>query len=56
MDHLGIAIRTGSRCTQQLMDNLGISGTLRASMAFYNTRQEVDKLIEAINRVKILFA
>jgi cysteine desulfurase/selenocysteine lyase len=56
MDHLGVAIRTGSHCTQPLMDNLGISGTLRASMAFYNTRQEVDKLIESINRVKILFA
>jgi cysteine desulfurase/selenocysteine lyase len=38
------------------MDILGISGTLRASMAFYNTRQEIDKLIEAIHRVKTLFA
>jgi len=56
MDHLGIAVRTGSHCTQPLMDNLGISGTLRVSMAFYNTRQEVDKLIDAIHRVKTLFA
>lgn len=56
MDHLGIAVRTGSHCTQPLMDILGISGTLRASMAFYNTRQEIDKLIEAIHRVKTLFA
>ena len=56
LDHLGIAVRTGSHCTQPLMDSLGISGTLRASMAFYNTRQEIDKLIEAIHRVKTLFA
>ena len=56
MDHLGVAVRTGSHCTQPLMDILGISGTLRASMAFYNTRQEVDKLIESIYRVKTLFA
>jgi len=56
MDHLGVAVRTGSHCTQPLMDILGINGTLRASMAFYNTRQEVDKLVEAIHRVKTLFA
>jgi len=56
IDHLGIAVRTGSHCTQPLMDILGINGTLRASMAFYNTRQEVDKLTEAIHRVKTLFA
>ena len=56
IDHLGIAVRTGSHCTQPLMDILGINGTLRASMAFYNTRQEVDKLIDAIHRVKTLFA
>jgi len=56
LDHLGIAVRTGSHCTQPLMDSLGINGTLRASLAFYNTRQEVDKLIEAIQKVKNLFA
>jgi cysteine desulfurase/selenocysteine lyase len=56
MDHLGVAVRTGSHCTQPLMDILGINGTLRASMAFYNTRQEVDKLADAILRVKTLFA
>ncbi|NTW44410.1 MAG: cysteine desulfurase [Anaerolineaceae bacterium] len=56
MDHMGIAIRTGSHCTQPLMDMLGINGTLRASMAFYNTRQEIDKLIEAIYRVKSIFS
>lgn len=56
IDHLGIAVRTGSHCTQPLMDILGINGTLRASLAFYNTRQEVDKLTDAIKRVKTLFA
>jgi cysteine desulfurase/selenocysteine lyase len=56
IDHLGIAVRTGSHCTQPLMDILGINGTLRASMAFYNTREEVDKLVDAIHSVKTLFA
>jgi len=55
MDHMGIAIRTGNHCTQPLMEVLRINGTLRASMAFYNTRQEVDRLIEAIHKVKTLF-
>ncbi len=56
LDHMGIAVRTGTHCTQPLMDIFGISGTLRASMAFYNTRQEIDNMIEAIRRVKTLFA
>jgi cysteine desulfurase/selenocysteine lyase len=56
LDHLGVAVRTGNHCTQPLMDILGINGTLRASMAFYNTRQEIDILVDAIQRVKILFA
>jgi cysteine desulfurase/selenocysteine lyase len=56
IDHMGIALRTGSHCTQPLMDILGINGTLRASMAFYNTREEIDKLVDAIHSVKTLFA
>ncbi len=56
LDHLGIAVRTGNHCTQPLMDFLGISGTLRASMSFYNTRQEIDILVEGIHKVKKLFA
>jgi len=56
LDHLGVAVRTGNHCTQPLMEVLGINGTLRASMAFYNTRQEVDKLVAAIYNVKTLFA
>jgi cysteine desulfurase/selenocysteine lyase len=56
LDHMGIAVRTGNHCTQPLMDVIGINGTLRASMAFYNTRQEIDRLIEGIEQVKTLFA
>jgi len=56
MDHFGIAMRTGNHCTQPLMEVLGITGTLRASMAFYNTREEVDLMIAGIHNVKTLFA
>ena len=56
LDHMGIAVRTGNHCTQPLMDFLGINGTLRASMAFYNTHQEIDRLVEGIYQVKTLFA
>ncbi len=56
LDHFGIAVRTGNHCTQPLMEVLGISGTLRASMAFYNTRAEIDMLVDAIHKVKTLFA
>lgn len=55
LDHFGIAVRTGNHCTQPLMDILGINGTLRASMAFYNTRDEIDKLVEGVQKVKSLF-
>jgi len=56
LDHMGIAVRTGNHCTQPLMDVLGINGTLRASMAFYNTQYEIDRLVEGIHQVKTLFA
>jgi cysteine desulfurase / selenocysteine lyase len=56
LDHMGIALRTGTHCTQPLMDSIGINGTLRASMAFYNTREEIDIFVKAIQQVKILFA
>lgn len=55
IDHMGIAVRTGTHCTQPLMDSLGISGTIRASFAFYNTKQEIDRLMEAIDKVKDFF-
>jgi cysteine desulfurase/selenocysteine lyase len=55
IDHMGVAVRTGTHCTQPLMDGLGISGTIRASFAFYNTKQEIDRLMEAIEKVKEFF-
>lgn len=51
LDKLGIAVRTGHHCAQPLMDELGIPGTVRASFAFYNTKEEVDTFIEALKRV-----
>lgn len=51
LDKLGIAVRTGHHCAQPLMHALGIEGTVRASFAIYNTRQEIDTFIAAVNRV-----
>ena len=56
LDHLGIAVRTGHHCAQPLMEQLGISGTVRASFATYNTREEVDTLIKGITRAVKMFA
>jgi cysteine desulfurase/selenocysteine lyase len=50
LDKQGIAVRTGHHCTQPLMDFFGIPGTVRASFAFYNTRQEVDTFITAVEK------
>ncbi|MEZ4826326.1 MAG: cysteine desulfurase [Bacteroidia bacterium] len=55
LDQLGIAVRTGHHCTQPLMHRLGIPGTIRASFAFYNTKEEIDRLAEGIARVKRMF-
>lgn len=55
LDRLGIAIRTGHHCAQPLMQRLGILGTARASFALYNTREEVDSLVNAIQRVAKMF-
>lgn len=55
LDQMGIAVRTGNHCTQPLMERLGIFGTIRASLAFYNTEQEIDALIDGIAKVKELF-
>lgn len=51
LDKMGIAIRTGHHCTQPIMDRYKIPGTCRASFAFYNTKEEVDILVDAINKV-----
>ena len=51
LDKLGIAVRTGHHCAQPLMHALGIEGTVRASFALYNTKEECDRFIEALTRV-----
>jgi cysteine desulfurase/selenocysteine lyase len=55
LDRLGIAVRTGHHCAQPLMDCLGISGTVRASFALYNTKEEIDTLVAGIRRVSQMF-
>lgn len=55
LDRLGIAVRTGHHCAQPLMDRLGISGTVRASFALYNTCEEIDTLVAGIKRVEKMF-
>lgn len=51
LDTRGIAVRTGHHCTQPLMDRFGIEGTVRASFSVYNTKDEVDKLMEGVERI-----
>lgn len=55
LDQLGIAVRTGHHCAQPLMDRLGVLGTVRASFALYNTKEEIDTLAEGIERVSKMF-
>ena len=55
LDRLGIAVRTGHHCAQPLMLRLGIQGTVRASFALYNTKEEIDALAEGIKRVSRMF-
>ncbi len=50
LDKMGIAVRTGTHCTQPVMDHFGIEGTIRASLVFYNTTQEVDQLVTGLYR------
>lgn len=54
LDKLGIAVRTGQHCTQPIMDYFGISGTVRISFAVYNTKEEIDVFITAMERVKMM--
>lgn len=55
LDNQGIAVRTGHHCTQPLMDRFGIPGTVRASFAMYNTKEEIDKLIMGLQKaIKML--
>jgi len=56
LDKMGIAVRTGTHCAQPVMDRFGIDGTIRASMCFYNTRDEIDRLIEGVGKVIEMFS
>jgi cysteine desulfurase/selenocysteine lyase len=51
LDKLGVAVRTGHHCTQPIMDRYGIPGTVRASLACYTTRTDIDALVDALNRI-----
>jgi cysteine desulfurase/selenocysteine lyase len=55
MDKMGLAVRTGTHCAQTVMQHFGIEGTVRASLAMYNTKDELDMLVEAIKKVKTMF-
>jgi cysteine desulfurase / selenocysteine lyase len=52
LDRQGVAVRTGHHCTQPIMDHFNIPGTVRASFSLYNTKEEVDKLVEAVLKAK----
>ncbi|MDO8665665.1 MAG: cysteine desulfurase [Gemmatimonadales bacterium] len=56
VDQEGVAIRTGHHCTQPVMDFFGVPATARASFAFYNDRDDVDRLVEAVKKVREVFA
>lgn len=55
LDRLGIAVRTGHHCAEPLMNRLGVEGTVRASFALYNTKEEIDTLVSGIKRVVSMF-
>ena len=55
LDKMGIAVRTGTHCAQPIMDRFGVDGTIRASMCFYNTKEEIDILEEGIYKVIEMF-
>jgi cysteine desulfurase / selenocysteine lyase len=55
LDKLGIAVRTGHHCAQPVMDFFEVPGTVRVSLAVYNSRQEIDMLIDGLKKVRTLF-
>ena len=55
LDKMGVAVRTGHHCAEPLMHIMGIEGTVRASFAFYNTREEVDILVNGLKRIVMMF-
>ena len=54
LDQQGVAVRTGHHCAQPLMELYGIPGTVRASFSIYNTKEDVDRLFEALEKVKAM--
>jgi cysteine desulfurase/selenocysteine lyase len=56
LDSEGVAVRTGQHCAQPVMDRYGLTATIRASLAIYNTREEIDVLVRALERVRGVFA
>lgn len=56
LDKLGIAVRTGHHCAQPIMDYYKIPGTVRASLAFYNTKEEIDTLVAAVEKAKMMLS
>ena len=54
LDKQGIAVRTGHHCTQPVMDFFCIPGTVRASLAFYNTKAEIDLLVKGLEKAKMI--
>jgi len=55
LDQLGIEVRAGHHCAQPLMDYLGVAATVRVSFYLYNTREEIDRLIDALKKIKEYF-
>jgi cysteine desulfurase/selenocysteine lyase len=56
LDQEGVAVRTGHHCAQPVMDRFGIPATARASLALYNNREDIDRLVRALHTVKEVFA
>ncbi|HMI07006.1 MAG TPA: cysteine desulfurase, partial [Flavobacterium sp.] len=56
LDKMGIAVRTGHHCAQPVMNHFGIPGTVRASFSFYNTKAEIDAMVEAVRKAKTMLS
>jgi cysteine desulfurase/selenocysteine lyase len=56
LDRYGVAVRAGTHCAEPLLTRFGVTSTCRASFAMYNTREEVDTLIEALHKTREMFA
>jgi cysteine desulfurase/selenocysteine lyase len=56
LDKFGIAVRTGHHCTQPIMNYYNIPGTVRASFSFYNTKEEIDVMVAAVKKAKMMLS